>query len=79
MAVDRFTGKGGHFIRGRGRITGRGEVTVDTADGARVFRPRRGILVNTGAEPAIPPIPGLARTPYWTNREAVETETSPSR
>ncbi|MGI8448931.1 MAG: dihydrolipoyl dehydrogenase family protein, partial [Streptosporangiaceae bacterium] len=77
VAVDRFTGKGGHFIRGRGRITGRGEVTVDTADGARVLRARRGILVNTGTEPAVPPVPGLAGTPFWTNREAVETEDVP--
>ena len=77
VAVDRFTGKGGHFVRGRGCITGRGEVTVDTADGVRVFQARRGILVNTGTEPKVPPIPGLAGTPYWTNREAIETEQVP--
>ena len=77
VAVDRFTGKAGHFVRGRGRITGRGEVTVDTAEGRRVFRARRGILLNTGTEPAVPPIPGLAGLPYWTNREAVETEEVP--
>jgi pyruvate/2-oxoglutarate dehydrogenase complex dihydrolipoamide dehydrogenase (E3) component len=77
VAVDRFTGKGGHFVRGRGRITGRAEVTVSTADGLRVLRARRGIVVNTGTEPAVPPIPGLAGTPYWTNREAIETEEVP--
>ena len=77
VAVDRFTGKGGHFVRGRGRITGRAEVTVGTADGLRVLRARRGIVVNTGTEPAIPPIPWLAGTPYWTNREAIETEEVP--
>jgi len=77
VAVDRFVGKGGHFVRGRGRITGRGEVTVDTADGARVLRAQRGIVIATGTEPAIPPIPGLAGTPYWTNREAIETEEVP--
>jgi pyruvate/2-oxoglutarate dehydrogenase complex dihydrolipoamide dehydrogenase (E3) component len=77
IAIDRFTGKGGHFVRGRGRITSRGEVTVDTADGPRVFRPRRGILLNTGTQPAIPPIQGLSGTPYWTNREAIETELVP--
>ncbi len=77
VAVDRFTGKGGHFVRGHGRIAGRGEVTVDTADGPRVFRARRGIVLNTGTEPAIPPVRGLAGTPYWTNREAVETEEVP--
>jgi pyruvate/2-oxoglutarate dehydrogenase complex dihydrolipoamide dehydrogenase (E3) component len=77
VAVDRFTGRGGHFIRGRGRITGRGEVTVDTADGPRVLHTRRGIVVNTGTEPAVPSILGLAGTPYWTNREAIETEQVP--
>ena len=77
VAVDRFTGTGGHFVRGRGRITARGEVTVATAWGSRVFRARRGILVSTGTEPAFPPVPGLADTPYWTNREAIETEQVP--
>jgi len=77
VAVDRFTGKGGHFARGRGRITGRGEVTVEAADGPRVLRARRGIVIATGTEPAIPPIRGLAGTPYWTNREAIETRDVP--
>jgi pyruvate/2-oxoglutarate dehydrogenase complex dihydrolipoamide dehydrogenase (E3) component len=77
VAVDRFTLKGGHFVRGRGRISGRDQVTVDTADGLRVFRARRGIVLNTGTEPAIPPVPGLAGTPYWTNREAIEAEEVP--
>jgi pyruvate/2-oxoglutarate dehydrogenase complex dihydrolipoamide dehydrogenase (E3) component len=77
VAVDRFRELGGHFVRGRGRITGRGEVTVDTADGPRVLRARRGVLLSTGTEPAIPPVPGLDGTRYWTNREAVETEQVP--
>ena len=78
VAVDRFIGKGGHFVRGRGRITGRGEVTVGTPDaGTRVFRARRGIVIATGTEPSVPPIHGLAGTPYWTNREAIETEEVP--
>ena len=77
VAVDRFVGKGGHFLRGRGRITGRSEVAVNTADGPRVLRARRGIVIATGTEPSLPPIPGLAGTPYWTNREAIETEEVP--
>jgi pyruvate/2-oxoglutarate dehydrogenase complex dihydrolipoamide dehydrogenase (E3) component len=73
VAADRFTGKGGHLVRGRGTITGPGEVTV----GDRVFRARRGIVINSGTEPAIPPIQGLAGTPYWTNREIVRAEQVP--
>ena len=74
VAVDRFVGKGGTFVRGRAVITGRGEVTV----GGRVFTTRRGIVVATGTVPAVPHIPGLAGLPYWTNREAVEAEQPPA-
>jgi pyruvate/2-oxoglutarate dehydrogenase complex dihydrolipoamide dehydrogenase (E3) component len=73
VAVDRFTGKGGLFFRGQGRITAPGEVTV----GDTVLRARRGIVLNPGTEPAIPPIPGLAGTPLWTNREAIEATQVP--
>ncbi|MEQ4722250.1 FAD-dependent oxidoreductase [Nonomuraea sp. B19D2] len=75
VAVDRFEGKGGHFVRGHGRITAPGQVSVD---GERVLRARRGIVIATGTEPAVPPIPGLDGTPYWTNREAIETKEVPA-
>ena len=81
VAADRFTGKGGILVRGRGRITAPGEVTVAHArpDGEDrvVLRARRGIVINTGTAPAVPPIPGLAGTPFWTNREAVQAERVP--
>ncbi len=73
VAADRFTGKGGRLFRGHGTITAPGVVTV----GGEVLRARRGIIIGTGTAPAIPPIPGLAGTPYWTNREAIETEHVP--
>ena len=73
VAADRFTGKGGHLVRGRAVITAPGEVTV----GDRVFRARRGIVINSGTDPAVPPIHGLAGTPYWTNREIVKAEQVP--
>ncbi|MFP4512165.1 MAG: dihydrolipoyl dehydrogenase family protein [Acidimicrobiales bacterium] len=74
IAVERFEGKGGRFIRGRGRITGPGEVTVDD----QVITARRGIVVATGTSAAIPPIPGLDQVAYWTNREAIEAEKLPA-
>jgi pyruvate/2-oxoglutarate dehydrogenase complex dihydrolipoamide dehydrogenase (E3) component len=77
VAADRFTGKGGHLVRGRGRITGAGQVTVAGAEGTRVFQARKGIVINTGTDPAIPPLDGLAGTPYWTNREIIQAERVP--
>jgi pyruvate/2-oxoglutarate dehydrogenase complex dihydrolipoamide dehydrogenase (E3) component len=77
VAADRFEGKGGHLVRGSGKITGPGEVTVSTSVATRVFLARKGIVINSGTEPAVPPIPGLAGTPYWTNREAVQAEEVP--
>jgi pyruvate/2-oxoglutarate dehydrogenase complex dihydrolipoamide dehydrogenase (E3) component len=73
VAADRFTGQGGHLVRGHARITGPGEVTA----GDRVFRARRGIVINTGTDPAVPPVDGLAGTPYWTNRDIVRAEQAP--
>src|SRR6266567_4551255 len=77
VAADRFTGKGGHLVRGRGTITGAGQVTVTGAEGTRVLAARKGIVINTGTDPAIPPLDGLAGTPYWTNREIVRAERVP--
>ena len=89
VAADRLTAAGVTLLRGHGTITGPREVTVSSTGGGgrgspgagagapRVVRARRGILVNTGTVPAIPPVPGLAGTPYWTNHEAIETEQVP--
>ncbi|HEY9388919.1 MAG TPA: NAD(P)/FAD-dependent oxidoreductase [Mycobacteriales bacterium] len=73
VAVDRFTRRGGRFVRGRARLVGPHTVEVN---GQR-FTARRAILLNPGTEPVVPPIPGLAGTPLWTNREAVQAERAP--
>ena len=36
-------------------------------------------LIATGASAAVPPIPGLSNTPYWTSTEALVSETIPPR
>jgi pyruvate/2-oxoglutarate dehydrogenase complex dihydrolipoamide dehydrogenase (E3) component len=73
VAVDRFTGKGGHFVRGTARIVGPGQVQVDD----QVYAATRGLVIATGTSAVVPPIPGLADTPYWTNRDAVEAAEPP--
>jgi pyruvate/2-oxoglutarate dehydrogenase complex dihydrolipoamide dehydrogenase (E3) component len=78
VAVDRFVGMGGRFLRGHGRITGPGSVAVSRADGTGVeLVARRAIVLNTGTDPAIPPIPGLLDSPYWTNRDILTVEKAP--
>jgi pyruvate/2-oxoglutarate dehydrogenase complex dihydrolipoamide dehydrogenase (E3) component len=46
-----------------------GEHRVELADGTQVEADR--VVLTTGSESSIPPIPGLADGPYWTNREAI--------
>ncbi|MES2413029.1 MAG: mercury(II) reductase [Pseudomonadota bacterium] len=36
-------------------------------------------LIATGASPAVPPIPGLKDTPYWTSTEALISDAIPAR
>ncbi|MEO3745155.1 NAD(P)/FAD-dependent oxidoreductase [Plantactinospora sp. B5E13] len=67
-AAERFTANGGRLVRGTGRLVGPGLVQV--AD--ELYRARIGVVLGTGTTPVIPPVPGLAGTPYWTNREAIE-------
>jgi pyruvate/2-oxoglutarate dehydrogenase complex dihydrolipoamide dehydrogenase (E3) component len=74
VAVDRLVGKGATFVRGRGVITGPGRVSVD----GTAYVASKGIVVNTGTTPAVPPIDGLADTPYWTNHEIVEATELPA-
>ncbi len=73
VAVDRLTAAGVRFVRGHGRLTGPG--TVDVA--GETFSARIGVVLNTGTEPGVPPVDGLAGTPYWTNRDAVQVTEVP--
>ncbi len=73
VAVDRFTGKGGVFVRGAGQVVSPTEVRV----GDTRYAVRRAVVVATGTSAAIPPIPGLADVEYWTNRHVVEATELP--
>lgn len=73
VAVDRFEAKGGRFVRGTGEIVGAGSVRV----GAQTYAATRALVIATGTRAVVPPVEGLAGTPYWTNREAVEAAALP--
>jgi pyruvate/2-oxoglutarate dehydrogenase complex dihydrolipoamide dehydrogenase (E3) component len=61
------------IVRGRGRLTG--ERTVQVGD--ETLTARRAVVIATGTEPLVPPIPGLHEARPWTNREAVTAEDVP--
>jgi pyruvate/2-oxoglutarate dehydrogenase complex dihydrolipoamide dehydrogenase (E3) component len=67
--------KGIDLIRGSGRIAGPGAVAV----GSKTFTATH-IIVSTGSDPAIPPVPGLRELDgVWTNREATGAKEVPRR
>jgi pyruvate/2-oxoglutarate dehydrogenase complex dihydrolipoamide dehydrogenase (E3) component len=68
------------LLRGHGRIAGERIVDVRASDGA-VTRctARHAVVICTGTDPALPPIPGLAEAFPWTNREATRAERVPPR
>lgn len=77
--VERLTDNGARLVRGRGRLVG--ERTVEVAlhgGGTRTLRARVGVVLATGTEPAVPPVDGLAQTPYWTNQEVVRATEAPA-
>jgi pyruvate/2-oxoglutarate dehydrogenase complex dihydrolipoamide dehydrogenase (E3) component len=70
-----LAGKGIDLIRGTGRLAGPGAVEVG---GTRYTA--RDVVVATGADPVIPPIPGLRELDgVWTNREVTGMKAVPRR
>ncbi|MER5428599.1 NAD(P)/FAD-dependent oxidoreductase [Streptomyces sp. NPDC002588] len=74
VAAERLESKGARLVRGAGRLAGERRVTV----GDRTFEARRGVVLATGGRPRIPSLPGLAGTPYWTNRDAMAAKELPA-
>ena len=77
-AVDRLTAAGARLVRGRGRLAGQRTVEVETSDGVERIVASRGVVLNTGTTAAVPPIDGLADTPFWTNRDALKATAAPA-
>ncbi|GAC1307728.1 MAG: NAD(P)/FAD-dependent oxidoreductase [Vulcanimicrobiaceae bacterium] len=65
---------GATLVRGAAKIVGPGTVVV----GELTIR-ARDIVVATGSENRVPPIPGLADRPYWTPRDATAAASVPPK
>ena len=72
-SAERFEGLGVAVIRAEARFIGARELAV----GNRTVAARR-IVIATGSEPAIPPIPGLDRVPYLTNETVFDLAELPA-
>ncbi len=63
------------LLRGTGRIARPGVVSVDERE-----HTTRHVVLSTGSEPAIPPVPGLRELEgVWTNREVTAAKEIPAR
>ena len=70
-----LTGKGIELLRGTGRLAGPGVVEVNG-----VRHTARHVVVATGADPVVPPVPGLRELDgIWTNREVTGMKAVPRR
>jgi pyruvate/2-oxoglutarate dehydrogenase complex dihydrolipoamide dehydrogenase (E3) component len=74
-ATDPFERAGVRVFMQEARLLG--ERRVELADGTRIEADK--VVLTTGTEAAVPPIPGLADGPYWTNREAIWGPDAPPR
>jgi mercuric reductase len=67
------------LLRGEARFVDAQSLAVTHGDGGTQVVRFDHALIATGARPAIPAIPGLARTPYWTSSEALVSDAIPTR
>lgn len=74
IAVERLEKAGATVVHGEARLVGPRQVEV----AGETWTARKGVVLNTGTEPAAPPVDGLTETPYWTNRDAVRAEQAPA-
>ncbi len=66
-------------VHGEARFQGARTLSVRLHDGGERTITFDRCLIATGASAAVPPIPGLADTPYWTSTEALVSDTIPRR
>jgi len=66
------------LIRGQAWFLDAGRLAICGDDGQEHELAFDRCLIATGASPAIPPVPGLEQTPYWTSTEAVQSEVVPA-
>ena len=59
-SVERYTALGVDVVQGRARLVDPWRVEIERADGTKQTLTTRAVVLATGAEPYLPPLPGLA-------------------
>jgi mercuric reductase len=67
------------LLRGEAQFRNARTLVVQSAAGDSLEVPFDRCLIATGASAAVPSIPGLGETPYWTSTEALASDIIPSR
>ena len=60
-----------NLVKGQARFGSPDTLIINKADGSEETMKADRILIASGASAAIPPVPGLDETPYWTSTEAL--------
>lgn len=67
------------FVKGSARFADAGTLVIEQTDGPERRLAFDRCLLATGSHPHVPPVPGLAGTPYWTSTEALASDSIPRR
>ena len=71
--------EGVELVHGDARFVDAHTLSVRLAEGSERIVPFDRVLIASGARPAVPPIAGLAETPYWTSTDALASTVIPRR
>ena len=74
----KMTEAGATVVNAEASIEGRAEDGTLTIVAADTRYEAANLLICTGSETVIPPIPGLSETAYWTSREALQSKELPT-
>ena len=74
----KMTEAGATVVNAESSIEGRAEDGTLTIVAADTRYEAANLLICTGSETVIPPIPGLSETAYWTSREALQSKELPA-
>lgn len=66
-----------NLVQGFARFKDPHTLVVKKPDGRETYIKADRVLIATGASPAIPPVPGLEESPYWTSTDALVAEELP--